>query len=136
MPRRTRLPTFPTARAKKVRKICAGCHEIETVTGARRTKIGWQQNVEDMIARGAEGSDEDVAAVVDYLTKFFGKINVNTASVDDLVASLGLSRKEAQAIARYREQNGKFKDIEQLKKVPEMSAEKLEAQRSRIAFSL
>jgi hypothetical protein len=34
--------------------------------------MGWQQTVEDMIARGAEGSDDDIEAVVDYLTTYFG----------------------------------------------------------------
>jgi competence protein ComEA len=119
-----------------VQKLCVGCHELDAVTGSLRTRIGWKQNVDDMIARGAEGSDEDMAAVVEYLTKFFGKVNVNTASAKELETSLGLSETESKAIVAYREQNGKLKDFEQLKKVPGVSAEKLQAKRSRIAFSL
>ena len=119
-----------------VKKICVGCHELDVVTASLRTKIGWQQNVDDMIARGAEGSDDDMEAVVEYLTKFFGKINVNTATVQELETSLGLSETESKAIVAYREQNGKLKDFEQLKKVPGVSPEKLQAKRSRIAFSL
>jgi competence protein ComEA len=119
-----------------VKKICVGCHELDAVIGSLRTRIGWQQNVDDMTARGAEGSDEDMQAIVEYLTKFFGKINVNTASVQELETSLGLSEGESKAIVVYRGQNGKLKDFEQLKKVPGVSAEKLQAKRSRIAFSL
>jgi competence protein ComEA len=119
-----------------LKKICVGCHELDVVTASLHTKIGWQQNVDDMIARGAEGSDDDMEAVVEYLTKFFGKINVNTATVQELETSLGLSETESKAIVAYREQNGKLKDFEQLKKVPGVSPEKLQAKRSRIAFSL
>jgi len=128
---------LPDGKGKEqVQKICSGCHEVSTVTGIRRTRIGWQTNVEEMVSRGAEGSDEDMEAVVGYLTRFFGKINVNTASAKDLQSFLGLSDKEAQAIVAYRQQNGNFKDFEQLKKVPGMDGEKLQAKRSQIAFSL
>ena len=117
-------------------KFCVGCHELDVVTATRRTKIGWQQNVEDMISRGAEGSDQEMAEVVAYLTKFYGKVNVNTASQQQLQEVLGLTLKEAQAIVAYRDQNGKIKDFEQLKSVPGLSAEKLQEKRSLIAFTL
>lgn len=104
--------------------------------GSRRTKLGWRQNVDDMISRGAEGSEEDMDAVVAYLTAYFGKVNVNTATVQDLVKVLELSGKEAQAIVSYREKNTKIKDFEELKNVPGVSAEKLQAKRGLIAFSL
>jgi competence protein ComEA len=89
-----------------------------------------------MIARGAEGSESDMSAVVAYLTKYFGKLNVNTASQQQLQEMLGLAEKEAQAIIAYRDKNGKIKDFEQLKSVPGVSVEKLQEKRSLIAFSL
>ena len=119
-----------------VQKICASCHEIESVIGSRRTKIGWQQITEDMVARGAEGSEAEIAAVVAYLTTYFGKVNVNTATVQEMEKLLDLSEKEAQAIAGYRERNGNIKDFEDLKKVTGVSAEKLQAKRGLIAFTL
>lgn len=91
--------SLPEASGKEVvQRICTACHEIETVVGSRRTEIGWQQSVDDMIARGAEGSDEDMAAVVAYLTRYFGKPNVNTATMQDLEKILEFSEKQAQAI--------------------------------------
>ena len=39
-------------------------------------------------------------------------ININTASVDELSALPGLSKKQAQRIVDYREQNGDFDSIE------------------------
>ena len=119
-----------------VLKACASCHEIETAIGSRRTKLGWQQSVDDMVSRGAEGSREEMDAVVAYLTTYFGKVNVNTATVQDLEKVLGLSGQEAQAIVSYREHNTKIKDFDELRKVPGVSAEKLQAKRGLIAFSL
>ena len=52
-----------------------------------------------MISRGAEGSGEDdMDAVVAYLTAYFGKVNVNTATAQDLEKMLELSQREAQEI--------------------------------------
>ncbi len=119
-----------------VEKVCASCHEMETVTATRRTKIGWEQSVADMVSRGAEGSDAEMANVVAYLTRYFGKINVNTATVAQFQEFLGLTEKEAQTITAYRERHGTFKDFEQLKAVPDVNAGKLQEKRSMIAFSL
>jgi competence protein ComEA len=107
---------------------------LETVTAARRTKGVWQQTIEDMADRGAEGSDEDMAAILSYLTTFFGRVNVNAASAEELQKSLGLSAKDAQAIVAYREQNGKINDFEQLTKIPGVDVDKLQAKRGWIAF--
>jgi competence ComEA-like helix-hairpin-helix protein len=127
----------PEAKAQAlVQRMCVSCHELDTVTAERRTQIGWQQNVEDMVSRGAQGSDQEMAELVAYLTKYYGKINVNTATVEQLRAFLELTEKEAQAIASYRDRNGKFKNIDQLKAVPNVNAGKLQEKRDLIAFSL
>jgi competence protein ComEA len=118
-----------------VEKVCSGCHEIDAVIMVRRTKIGWEEIVSDMAARGATGSDEELSAVVQYLTEFFGKININAAPAKDLEQFLGIEGKEPQAIVDYREKNGKFKDLEQLKKVPGVSGEKLQEKQRLIAFN-
>ena len=130
----TVLPEGPAREA--VKRICADCHEIETVISSRRTKIGWQQITDDMISRGATGTDDEIAAVIDYLAAHFGKVNVNTASEADLVKSLGLDQKEAAAVVAYRDRNGKFKTFEDLQKVPGVSADKWKEKRSSIAFTL
>jgi DNA uptake protein ComE-like DNA-binding protein len=129
----TELPESPGRDSAK--KICGNCHEIETVVSSRRTKIGWQQITDDMITRGAEGTDEEMASVVAYLTAQFGKINVNTAPVAELEKVLRLSEKEARAIAAYRDQHGSIKSFDELEKVPDVDTDKLKTKRSLIAFS-
>jgi competence protein ComEA len=117
-------------------KTCTPCHEIDSVIASRRTKIDWQQSVDDMIGRGAEGSADEMNAVIEYLVRYFGKVNVNTASAEEMARTVGLPAKEAQAIAAYRERNGKIKDFEELKQVPGVRAEEIQAKRGLIAFSL
>lgn len=118
-----------------VQKVCTGCHELDLVVASRRTEIGWQGDVQDMISRGAEASEREVAEVVAYLTRYFGKLNVNTGSVQQLQDVLELPDKEAQAIVAYRDRKGKIKDFEELKSVPGVSADKLQEKRSLVAFT-
>ena len=54
-------------------RMCSRCHELSVVTSLRRTQPEWQATVNDMVRRGASGSDEDIQAVVAYLTAHFGR---------------------------------------------------------------
>ena len=87
------------------------------------------------MSKGANATDDEVSAIVAYLTKFYGKLNVNTAAQSQLQDVVGFTDKEAQSIIAYREHNGAIKDFDQLKTVPGLSAEKLQAKRSLIAFA-
>lgn len=42
------------------------------------------------------------------------KINLNTASVDQLITLPGVGKKKAEAIIEYRSKNGKFKTLDDL----------------------
>lgn len=53
-------------------RICTACHTIDTVVTQQHDKAGWQKLVDDMAARGADGTDAQLALIVDYLTKHFG----------------------------------------------------------------
>lgn len=128
-----KLPDGPGKEA--IQKICTTCHEVDTVFGTRRTRTGWERTVEKMLTHGAKGSDDEIAAIIDYLTWNFGKANVNTASAEDLEKTLSLPAKEAEAIRAYREKNGKLKDFEDLKKIPGVNPDQLEEKRALITFN-
>lgn len=59
-------------------------------------------------------SEESVAG-----TKIFSQVNINTASIDDLVAAnlYRIGYKTAEKIVEYRQQNGPFKSIEEIMEV-------------------
>jgi competence protein ComEA len=121
-------------------KICGKCHGVDVAVSRRESPDGWNAIVLQMIKRGAKGTNDQFGEVVDYLAEHFPKpqeeprIAVNTASVEELGTGLGISEKEAAAIARYRDEKGKFKTFEDLGKVPGIDASKLEARKSRIDY--
>lgn len=55
-----------------------------------------------------------------------GMININTATKEELITLSGIGEATADKIIAYREENGKFKTIEDLKKVPGIGDAKFE----------
>ena len=117
-----------------VEKICGNCHGLATVVGLRRTRAGWQTSVDEMAGRGAAGTDEEFDEVIEYLARYFGKVNVNAASAKDMREVLEISGQEADAIVKYRTANGAFKDFDALAKVPDIDSKKLAERKDRISF--
>jgi len=50
--------------------------------------------------------------VLFLVTSAFAKVNINTAGVDELKGLTGIGPAKAEAIVKYREENGKFKKKE------------------------
>jgi cytochrome c oxidase cbb3-type subunit 3 len=61
------LPDAPNR--ETVQRICSGCHPAQIVLSRGMTREQWGGIVSNMISRGAKGSDEEFAQVVDYLTQ-------------------------------------------------------------------
>ncbi len=60
------------------------------------------------------------------------KVNLNTASINELTALKGIGEKKAQAIVDYREKQGKFTTVDQLADVSGIGPATLEANRDMI----
>ncbi len=50
-------------------------------------------------------------------TAAFAKVNINTADAKELATLPGIGQVKAEAIVKYRKDNGKFKNINELKGV-------------------
>jgi competence protein ComEA len=87
-----------------------------------------------MVAKGATGSDEDFDAILFYLISEFGRVNVNTATAEDIAVVLHLEPKDADRIVRFRNEHGRFGDFEALKKVPGIPVDSLAMLRDAILF--
>ena len=115
-------------------RACVVCHDIDVVTRTRYTETGWRRMVDLMVEHGAELSESEIPEVTAYLAKYFGKVNVNKAAVAQLEEALGLTEKEALAIISYREQNGDIRSLEQLRNVPGLNPDKIQAKVAVVAF--
>ena len=127
----------PAAKASKVmfEKACSACHTAESVASARRTRDQWQDVIEEMVSQqGAKIADEEYSPILEYLVAVYGKVNVNTAPADEIAQMIGLSQEEAEAIVKFRKDNGKFADFDGLAKVPGVDPKKLEKSREAIAY--
>jgi competence protein ComEA len=118
-------------------QACAPCHEARRAASVRLTRDGWAAVIDGMQKRGAKVSEEEFPVILDYLTThFLGEalqpLNLNTASQIDLEAAGGLLRSEAAAVIRYREQNGRFKTLDDLKNVPGLDFKKIENRRDAV----
>ena len=119
-------------------KVCANCHAPETVASVRHTPDGWRDVIAKMVAAGAEGTEQELESVFQYLSTQFPveaqkALNINTAAAIDLESVAGLLRKEAAAVIAHREKNGPCKKLEDLKQIAGLDYKKIEARKELLA---
>lgn len=137
------LPAFaddvvlPDGKAKTlIENTCTECHGLEQVVNNPMTAEKWRSTVNRMVKKGATLSPEEIDTVVEYLSVYFppDKVNVNTATSQEIQAGLRFTAAEADAIVEYRKANGNFKDLAALEKVAGLDAKKIEAKKDQVAF--
>lgn len=118
-------------------RVCSTCHSPDNVIANGQDRTGWENTITKMAGFGAVGTDDEFTEILDYLVKNFpasAPINVNKASAAQLESGLGLTTAEAEAVIDYRKKNGDFKSIDDLKKVPDLDAKKIDAKKDRLTF--
>lgn len=120
-------------------RLCKGCHELARSVSLRQDRGGWEATMKKMVAMGIKGSEQEFTVVLEYLVKNYPAedvppLNVNKASAIELESRLSLRRSQASAIIKYRSENGNFKNIDDLKKVPGIDPDKIEAKKDRVVF--
>lgn len=120
-------------------KMCKQCHEMARSISPRQDRDGWNHTMAKMAAFGMKSTEQDYNLVLDYLVKNYPaedvpKVNVNTAAAIQLESVLGLRRSQAAALIAFRDKNGPFKSIDDLKKIEGIDPAKFEAKKDRISF--
>lgn len=77
-------------------------------------------------------SEENGQNVIENPKKKNGKININTSGIDELCTLTGVGESLAQRIINYREENGKFKECEELKNVSGIGDKKYESLKEQV----
>jgi len=119
--------------------VCGTCHEAAKATSVKLTRDGWIETIDRMKAFGADGTPEEFAAILDYLSMHFKgdvvrALDMNTAESIDLESVLQLLRRESAAVLQYRAQRGPFSSLDDLKGLDPAIFKKIEAKRDRIVF--
>ncbi len=132
--------TLPDAPGKKeTLQVCSTCHEAAKATSVKLTREGWIETIDRMKAFGAGGSEDEFAAVLDYLATYFKgetvrPLDMNTAESIDLESVLQLLRRESRAVLDYRAKRGQFTSLDDLKGLDPVIFKKIEAKKDRIVF--
>ena len=145
----TDLP--PGAGRETVMRVCSKCHSPNITVANPRNRQGWEETINKMAGLGAMATDDEFTEILEYLSKNVApdskpqsdtqsdtqagaKVNVNKATSAELVAGLELTEKDAAAVVAYRTKNGDFKTIEDLRKVPDVDAKKLDDKKDKLSF--
>jgi len=69
-PTPTKLPEG-SGRAQ-LERVCTPCHGLDNVVRSRMTKEKWAGVVDNMVSRGAQGTEDDFDRIINYLAANFG----------------------------------------------------------------
>lgn len=133
-------PEFPPGQGRDTTlRVCSKCHSVNNLLATGRDRQGWEDLIVKMVSLGTKGTDEEFSDIADYLTASFppsfgATINVNKAEAKELAMTLMLTADEAKEIVTYREKNGSYKSLDDLKKVPNIDTKKLDAKKDKMQF--
>jgi competence protein ComEA len=115
-------------------KVCSACHPPTSITERMRTQKEWSTTIDNMASYGATATEAEFDEVLKYAVSVAGKANVNTAPAAELAPVLDVSPEVAAAVEKYRSEHGTFTSIDDVKKVPGVDAQKLEARKNRLEY--
>jgi hypothetical protein len=73
-------------------RTCLECHDSASFRKKRLNADDWSETVGQMVDQGAQATDPEQTAIVEYLVKNFGpdsKVRINTAPVSEIRVVLG-----------------------------------------------
>src|SRR5436305_1796421 len=68
-------PNLPDGPGRaQLERACTPCHSLENVVRSHMTKEKWAGVVDNMVSRGAQGTNEDFDRIIKYLAANFGPV--------------------------------------------------------------
>ena len=56
---------------EETQRVCSGCHELERSISLRQDRDGWKATINKMVSLGAEGTEQEFSAALDYLSQHY-----------------------------------------------------------------
>ena len=127
--------TLPDAPGRDVvERVCASCHATEYIIEPPQTVPAWKDTLELMKSYGAEASDEDWKTVTSYIVVNLARLSVNKAPAEDIALVFAVDEQVAAKVVAYRDGQGGFKTVEDVKKAPGLDAARVDTVRERLIF--
>src|SRR5262249_34572318 len=126
---------FPEGRGKsELLKVCKECHGADIVLANLKSPAEWTETLQNMAQQGAEATPDEWRLIEHYIDVNFALVMVNKAPADELQLTMELTPEVVAALVKYRQEQGPFKSIDDVKKVPGIDGAGVEARRKRIVF--
>jgi competence protein ComEA len=135
LPRQASEPALPEGAGRAVvEKVCTMCHGLDYLVPSSRTVQVWRDTIDLMRSYGAEATDEQWKTVTDYIIVNLAHLHVNKATAEEIGMIFEVGEQIAQGVVAYRDTQGGFKTIDDLKKAPDLDAAKVDALKPRLIF--
>jgi competence ComEA-like helix-hairpin-helix protein len=119
---------------------CTACHLPDHFTKYRHSSEEWQAIVIRMGARVRSATKDELDTVTKYLTLNYpkvdvaGRLNVNKAKAAEIQTLLSLTAEEADAVVKYRERHGDFREWGDMLAIYGVDGRKIEAAKDKMSF--
>jgi competence ComEA-like helix-hairpin-helix protein len=137
--------TMPDGPGKEfILSQCTACHQPDHFTKYHHTPEEWQTIITRMGTRlRGDATKKDLDTVTQYFVTNYpkvdkpeeaGKVNMNKATAKEIEAGLDLTVAEADAIVRYRETHGEFKEWRDMLIIYGVNGKRIRDRQDRMAF--
>jgi hypothetical protein len=113
--------------------VCTRCHSSSQFLGKARTSSDWEQIYGKMASNGARPNNEQIDQIVRYFQLNLTLVNVNSATGEELAATLQTGADTATAIVMRRAQKP-FTDVSDLAAIKGVDRKVLAKLKDRLQF--
>jgi len=113
--------------------VCTRCHSASQFLGKLRTSDGWEQIYSLMASNGARPTEQQIDQIVRYFQLNLTLVNVNSATGEELAATLQIGADTATAIVMRRAPKP-FTDVDDLATIKGVDRKVLARLKGRLQF--